>query len=109
MFLKYGYDLAKNILSQSELKEYSNVPDQVEFLSSLYAAKEAVAKALGTGLSAGVELKDICVSLNAKKLPELSFTGYTKKLINEKKIIQSSISIANEKEYSVAMVMLMTA
>lgn len=106
MLSKYGDDLSDKILCPSELTEYLSVSDKVKYLSNIYAAKEAVAKALGTGLSAGVQFKGICVNNSENGKPSLSFSGETQKLIDVKNITQTSISISDEKDYSIAMVMM---
>ncbi len=101
---KYGNQLIEKILSETEIAEYLNVLNKVRYLSNHFAAKEATAKALGTGFSDGIQFKDICVVYDARGYPLLTFSGETRKIVEERKILQSEISISDDKEYSVAMV-----
>ena len=52
-----------------------------------FAAKEAFSKALGTGISNGINLNEIIVKNNISGKPYLNFEGNTKKLL--KKIDQT--------------------
>ncbi len=47
---KYGKRLAHKILSSDERDELDKIADKPSFLSKRFAAKEALSKAIGTGL-----------------------------------------------------------
>ena len=47
---KFGNRVASKILSVEEHSDYLNIPNKASFLSKRFAAKEALSKALGTGL-----------------------------------------------------------
>jgi len=68
-------------------------------LAGRFAAKEAVMKALGTGLSLGVSWKDIEIVNDRKGKPEVFLYGKTKKLLGKKKVL---ISISHTKEDAIA-------
>lgn len=68
-------------------------------LAGRFAAKEAVMKALGTGLSMGVSWKEIEILNNRKGKPEIKVYGKTKKLLGKRKVL---ISIAHTRENAIA-------
>jgi holo-[acyl-carrier protein] synthase len=72
-------------------------------LAGRFAAKEAVMKALGTGLSSGVSWKDIEIINDGKGKPEVLLYGKTKKLLGKRKVL---ISISHTKEDAVAQAMI---
>ena len=47
---KYGQIFAKKILSESEMTEFKKSRSPVSYLAKHFASKEALSKALGTGL-----------------------------------------------------------
>ena len=72
-----------------------------------FAAKEAFSKALGTGISNGINLNEIIVKNNISGKPYFNFEGNTKKLLRNKfknKEIKTSLSLSDEKKYAVAFV-----
>ncbi len=50
LYNKYGAKFAKKILSKTELAEFLNTDLPANYLSKNFASKEALSKALGTGL-----------------------------------------------------------
>ena len=69
----YGERFVGRVLAESERAGYANSTRQVWFLATRFAAKEAVSKALGTGLRYPVTLHAISVVNNAAGRPELRF------------------------------------
>ena len=61
---KYGSRFKKRCFSTSEIERSEKKLNPVESYAKRYAAKEACAKALGTGLARGVFWKDIEVRNN---------------------------------------------
>lgn len=75
-------------------------------LSSLavrYAAKEAVSKALGTGIGA-VSFQDIEVLRTGSGAPELFLRGEAARLATEQKLDTWSISLSHTQTHAIAMV-----
>lgn len=70
-----------------------------------FAAKEAVMKALGTGLRGGSWL-EIRVSLNPLGRPEVKLEGYFCDLAQELGVDHIHISLSHTKEYAIAHVVL---
>ena len=70
-------------------------------LAARFAAKEAVLKALGTGL-AGCSWTDIEVVRNGYAAPEIVLTGNTGKIAQLKGIIRVLISISHDRGFAIA-------
>ena len=56
---KFGDKFKKRCFSQNEIKRSENIIKSTESYAKRYAAKEACAKALGTGLARGVFWKEM--------------------------------------------------
>jgi holo-[acyl-carrier protein] synthase len=105
---RFGLAFPKRILSPVEISSWETVKDPVSFLAKRYAAKEAAAKALGTGFRPqGVLLTDISVVNNALGRPHLVLSGGAKHEWERQLVVESHLSLADEKEFAVAFVILM--
>ena len=95
---------AKKILSNKEFilwKDY--LPGkQKTFLAKQFAAKEAIAKALGTGFQNGIFPKYIEILRNDLGKPYISAQGSLKNVFTDLEITSSHVSIADETDYVVA-------
>ena len=84
---------------------------QIDCLAKRFAAKEAFSKALGTGISKGINFNEIIVLNERNGKPYIKLIDKTKKIV-EKKIKKKkyviSLSIADEKNYAVAFVTITT-
>lgn len=102
---RHGDRFAKRILMSREFSIYQRAANPVAFLAKRFAAKEAVAKALGTGIGK-VSFQDIEVSNNSKGAPLLTFHGYAAELQQQNCIANCHITIADEEDNAVAFVVL---
>jgi len=103
---RYGHRFAERILSDGELKDFADVINHAHFLAKRFAAKEAVAKAMGTGFINGLSLREIVVSHDGLGKPVLKFSGKAEEFILQQGIVSSHISLADEVDYAVAFVTL---
>ena len=103
---KHGERFAQRILSESEFLEFSDNNNQSAFLAKRFAAKEAAVKALGTGFRNGISMKHISIGHDDLGKPVLLFSDVAKEIIQEKQVSTSHLSIADEKEFAVAYVVL---
>ena len=71
--------------------------------SGFWAAKEAVSKALGTGIGAECGFKDIVIKKTSRGAPYLELS---QNIIQNFKITDSSLSITHDGEYAIAVVSL---
>jgi holo-[acyl-carrier protein] synthase len=105
---RFGERFARRILTDLELEEFLADKRPAQFLAKRFAAKEAVVKALGTGFRDGIKLSDIRVTHDDAGKPGLSCSGRTEALMRKLGVAESHLSLADEYEYSVAFVILLT-
>jgi len=102
----HGERFAKRILSEAEFSDYANVVSKGAFLAKRFAAKEAAVKALGTGFRDGISMTHISVGHDDLGKPLLVFADAALKIATDKNIKAMHLSIADEKEYAVAYVVM---
>ena len=107
MLDRQGDKVAQRILSQAEFEEFKRAIKPAAFLAKRFAAKEATAKALGTGFRNGLSLGHISVKNNSLGRPELIFEHRADELLSELHIGRSFLSLSDEVEYAIAYVTLM--
>lgn len=105
---RFGQRFAARILTEAELAEFVRHPRQAHFLAKRFAAKEAAAKAMGIGFRNGLRLRDIGVVHDANGRPLLQFIGYAQAFVQERRITDAHVSLADEEDYAVAFVALAT-
>ena len=95
----------KRIYSTKELAQSSLSKNKVGFFSKRFAAKEAFAKALGTGFSGNLNFKDIEIVNDKKGKPYYLKSKKISKIIQKNfniKKYNCFLSISDEKDYSTA-------
>lgn len=107
LLVKHGDKIAQRILSDNEFKQFQQANNQANFLAKRFAAKEATAKALGTGFRNGLSLSHIEVINDHNGKPELQFNQRGQALRTELNIGRAMISLSDEHEYALAFVTLM--
>jgi holo-[acyl-carrier protein] synthase len=106
MLDRHGERLAQRILTENEMVGFTQAVNPAAFLAKRFAAKEATAKAFGTGFRDGLSLRHIEVSNNSKGRPELQFFQQGLILIEQFGIAASQLSLTDEGEYAQAFVIL---
>lgn len=104
---RHGDRFAERILSASEFEEYRQSVKPAHFLAKRFAAKEAAAKAFGTGFRNGLAMSDFVVAHDEIGKPLLQFAGRAEKFCSEQGVGEAFLSISDEKELAVAFVTLM--
>ena len=95
----------KRIYSTKELAQSSLSKNKVGFFSKRFAAKEAFAKALGTGFRGDLNFKDIEIVNDKKGKPYYLKSKKISKIIHKNfniKKYNCFLSISDEKDYSTA-------
>jgi|TARA_B110000444_G_scaffold139856_1_gene131293 holo-[acyl-carrier protein] synthase len=99
----------KRIFSNSEILIAKKIKDKKAYYTKRFAAKEAFAKSIGTGLRGNLNFKDISIINDKFGKPSFIISEKIKKII-KKKFNTSSfnffLSISDEKKYSIAYVIL---
>ncbi|GIU27852.1 holo-[acyl-carrier-protein] synthase [Shewanella hafniensis] len=101
-----GDKLAKRVLTEAELAIYTGHSQPSRYLAKRFAAKEAAAKALGTGIGRGVSFQHIHIGNNADGAPTIHFTEGALARLQQLKAAIGHISIADEKSYAIATVII---
>ena len=106
---KYSNRFKERCFSQGEINRSESQIKSAESYAKKYAAKEACAKALGTGLARGVFWKDIEVQNDQFGKPKIKLHNnafnFLKKL-NKNKDILIEVSLSDEKNYAIANVII---
>lgn len=99
---RWGGRFATRILSAREQDVFANRLNDPAFLGRQFAAKEAVSKALGTGMRRGVHFCSIEVFRDADGAPRVELTGGSARRASELAVQRVLISIADEKDVAIA-------
>ena len=99
---------AKKILSQNELDIFNELSKDKKtfFLSKQFAGKEAVSKALGTGVGKEVSMKNIEILRDNKGKPIFNAIDELKTYMSNLGITKTHGSLSDESNYAIAMVIL---
>ncbi|MDO4641581.1 MAG: holo-ACP synthase [Neisseria sp.] len=95
---KYGYAFAQRLLSQIELLEFAQAGKPVNFLAKRFAAKEAFAKAVGTGIRGVVSFYRISVGHTELGQPEFICEPSLQAWLDERGIRQVHLSMSDEND-----------
>jgi holo-[acyl-carrier protein] synthase len=108
MFTRYGARFAERVLSERELPEFRAHAHQARFLAKRFAAKEAFAKAVGSGLRDPVSLRRISITHDGLGKPVLQFDEVLRTHLARLGISGHHLSISDERNMIVAFVVLET-
>ncbi|MGF1726929.1 holo-ACP synthase [Photobacterium nomapromontoriensis] len=105
-YARSGEGFAERILAPSELAVFQSLKLKERYLAKRFAVKEAASKALGTGIACGVTLHDFTVTNNELGKPVLTLSGKAAALATQMGVNHVHLTIADEKKYAVATVIL---
>lgn len=108
MWQRHGIRLAQRLLSVAELPEYQLHAQPARFLAKRFAAKEAFAKAAGSGLRHPVSLSRISVAHDGLGKPVLQFDATLRNYLAQLGVSAHHLSISDERNMIVAFVVLET-
>jgi holo-[acyl-carrier protein] synthase len=97
---RYGDRFLERVFTRQEIAELGA---NVASLAGRYAAKEAVAKALGTGIGA-VAWREIEILRGPQREPVLHLHGKAARLASELGLVEWSVSISHSQTEAVGMV-----
>lgn len=97
---------AKRLLTAAEQAQFEARGKPLSFIAKRWAAKEAAAKALGTGIAAGVSFQDFEVSNDAAGKPILRLSGQAKALADAMGVRYCHLALSDEKALAMATVIL---
>jgi holo-[acyl-carrier protein] synthase len=106
---KYNFRFKEKCFHPNEIKKSESRYNSNESYAKRYAAKEACAKALGTGLARGVFWKDIEVQNDENGKPKIKLHNKALKflkLLSNKNQFSIEVSLSDEKNYAIANVII---
>ena len=95
------------IFNEKEILKCKKISNSSNCYAKRFAAKEAFSKALGTGISNGINFNEIIILNKKSGKPYINIVGQTKKTLDKKfkrKKTKISLSLSDEKKYAVAFV-----
>ena len=106
---KNGDAFKKRIFSKKEIIYCEKKKNPSAYYAKRFAAKEAFSKAIGTGISKGINFDEIIVYNIKSGKPGIRLLGSTKKKVNKiinKKKINIFLSLSDDKPFAVATVVI---
>ncbi|MBV1877239.1 MAG: holo-ACP synthase [Pseudomonadales bacterium] len=103
-YRRFGDRFAEKILHQDEIQKYHAANNKVSFLAKRFAAKEAVAKALGTGMRAGVHFRQICICNKKTGLPFVKLSAAAETRAAALGVKKIHLSLSDERTNAIAFV-----
>lgn len=99
---------ANKILSENEIKVFSDLEEgkQAIYLSKQFAGKEAISKAIGTGISGDIKFKEIEILRDERGRPIFNPVENLKEILANLGITKTHVSLSDEKDYAIAFAIL---
>ena len=105
---KYGDSFMNKVLSTSEQIVFATHQDKARFLAKRFAAKEAFAKACGTGLRTPILMPNISVVNDSLGKPSFDFDPSVREWLMVRNIEYAHLSLSDEIMLSSSFVVLET-
>ena len=106
---RYGSKFKNNIFSKNEISYCERKKNPEGFYAKRFAAKEALSKALGTGIRKGIKFKNIEITNDSYGKPSIRLKGgvdnYLKKKLKRKKY-NIYLSLSDDKPWAQATVII---
>ena len=99
---------ASKILSHNEKEFYDSLTNEkkIVYISKQFAAKEAIAKAIGTGIRNDTHFKNIEILRDKNGAPIFNALNKLDKIISDLGITKTHVSLADERDYAIAIAVL---
>lgn len=101
---RYGDRFIDRVLTVEEKQDFNKTKQSVAFLAKRWAAKEAAAKALGTGIGASAGFLDFYIDHDELGAPKLVLSGKAAETASAKGIELTHISLSDEQHHALAFV-----
>ena len=106
---RFGDHFIERLLMLEEQAQLALTQRRVRFVAMRFAAKEAIVKAMGTGFSHGVWIRDVGVVQNAWGKPEVVFSERGERVRRELGVGEGHVTLTDEAGLVVAVAVLMKA
>ena len=106
-YRRFGRHFAARLLMPEELALFDPARRPARFLAMRFAAKEAIAKALGTGFRHGVWIRDFGFLADFRGKPEVVFSARGRAAADRLGAGEGHVSLTDEAGFVVAFAVLM--
>ena len=106
---RFGGRFIERLLLPEEQAQLARTERRARFIAMRFAAKEAVVKAMGTGFSHGMWIRDVGVVQNAWGKPEIIFSPRGEEVRRRLGIGEGHVTLTDEAGLVVAVAVLMKA
>ena len=99
------------IFNEKEIIKCKKISNSINCYAKRFAAKEAFSKALGTGVSKGINLNEIIIKNTSFGKPNIELEGNTKKKVEKlikKKRFNIFLTLTDDKPFAIATVIIST-
>ncbi|WP_228344848.1 holo-ACP synthase [Venatoribacter cucullus] len=93
---RHGQRFVARILTPAEQQLYRQRAQPLNFLAKQFAAKEALAKALGTGIAQGVGFQQLEILRDAAGAPQVQLYGVALQRLQQLGAQQALVSLSDE-------------
>ena len=106
---RFGEHFARRLLLDEEHRLFVASKRPVRFLAMRFAAKEAIVKALGTGFSNGIWIRDVGMLPNELGQPQVVFSDRGRALCRKLGVGEGHLTLSDEAGLVIAVAVLMRA
>lgn len=99
---RQGERFARRILTADEMQRYLAHSQPARYLAKRYAAKEAILKALGTGLAKGMSWHYMQIDNDAQGAPQVVLSGVALERLQQGGGGRMLLSLSDEREQALA-------
>ncbi len=108
VLLRFGERFVQRIITQKEISEWQRRGCGEAFLARRFAAKEAILKALMTGISGGLSFRDISVENDLRGAPFVVLSKKAGQLLASFGATRVLLSISDERSYAISYAMVVS-
>lgn len=103
---RFGDRFVERVLSPGEREAFAAlaIPNRAAYLCKRFAAKEALGKALGTGIGAGISWQHIEVRRRRGESPQVILSGEAQARAERMGVTGIHLTLSDEKDFALAFV-----
>lgn len=105
---RFGDRFVQRVLSTGEREAFAAlaIPNRAAYLCKRFAAKEALGKALGTGIGAGISWQHIEVRRRRGEAPQVILSGEARSRAEGMGVSRIHLTLSDEKDFALAFVVM---
>jgi holo-[acyl-carrier protein] synthase len=106
VYAKQQERFVQRLLTPEEQQVFQQRKCSMSYLANRFAAKEAISKALGTGIAKGIRFTDIEILPSDQGAPVVNLYGKAHAHLLALGAVEVMVSLSDEKDYAVAFAVL---